>query len=264
MTNIELFTDDQKLYFAKKVYIASGDVDSVQLHVDFDSAWDGFLVRTASFDNTAANVGIDVLMIDNQCTVPFEVLATPGTLYISIIGDSADGTKRKTSGRIKYRIDVGAELSDITLTPAMDIYQQYLAAVKAEADPIFLAMKADFDEYKAALTAEFESMKSHVLKPCNFSNTIHTMTATEEEWTATQDCWASLYLHGYGERYATMYIDNVVAARVNPQTTNGDMYLSNELPPVYVQKGAKIKLVHDCDAGSTESNAKVTIYSCKE
>lgn len=159
MTTIELFTDDQKLYYAKKVYIASGDIKSVQLQVDFCGGWDNYPVRTATFTNDDSKVSVDKVMTRNKCTIPFEVLTTSGTLYISIVGDAADGSKRKTSGRIKYRVDVGAELSDITLTPTKDVYQQFLAAVYELEDPITQGMKASVE---ATVAEELEKLRSEV------------------------------------------------------------------------------------------------------
>ena len=159
MTTIELFTDDQKLYYAKKVYIASGDIKSVQLQVDFCGGWDNYPVRTATFTNDDSKVSVDKVMTRNKCTIPFEVLTTSGTLYISIVGDAADGSKRKTSGRIKYRVDVGAELSDITLTPTKDVYQQFLAAIYELEDPITQGMKASVE---ATIAEELEKLRSEV------------------------------------------------------------------------------------------------------
>ena len=166
MTTIELFTDDQKLYFTRKVYIASGDVESVQLHIDFCGAWDDFPVRTVTFTNDTTKISKDALMTYNRCIVPFEVLSKPGMLQVSVIANSTDGSKQKTSGMIKYRIDLGAELSDITLTPTMNVYQQFLSAIHDMEDPITQEMKSDIDKKFAEelekLSAEVDEMKSTV------------------------------------------------------------------------------------------------------
>lgn len=159
MTTIELFTDDQKLYFTRKVYIASGDVESVQLHIDFCGAWDDFPVRTVTFTNDTTKISKDALMTYNRCIVPFEVLSKPGMLQVSVIANSTDGSKQKTSGMIKYRIDLGAELSDITLTPTMNVYQQFLSAIHDMEDPMTQAMQASVE---ATIATELAKLKAQV------------------------------------------------------------------------------------------------------
>ena len=48
MTTIELFADDQNLRAIESPKLASGDKNSVKIHVEFNSEWDGY-IKTGVF-----------------------------------------------------------------------------------------------------------------------------------------------------------------------------------------------------------------------
>ena len=157
MTKINLITQGQQLISANKVVIAAGDVNSVELHVEFDSAWADYPARSATF-YTSKDATVQEMMISNDsCIVPFEVLAESCVLFIGVRGISADGERLKTSTLAKYKISEGATAGDKTLTPTMDLYQQYLAALKAEADPIIAAVR---ESAQAEASAAIEKVKT--------------------------------------------------------------------------------------------------------
>lgn len=141
MTQINLTLVDQHLIVAQKVKIAAGDINSVVLHIDFDAAWDSFRERKAIFANDAVNGGKtqDILLIGNECIVPHEVLAKEGTLTISVTGYTLDGTTRKTSTNAKLRVHPSLTDATTTVSPTMDLYRQYLAAMDAGVAPHFEA-----------------------------------------------------------------------------------------------------------------------------
>lgn len=143
MTKINLITQGQQLISANKVVVAAGDVNSVELNVEFDSAWMDYPARSATFYTSKNEAVQEMLLLNDKCIVPFEVLEESCVLFIGVRGVSADGERQKTSTLAKYKISEGAPAGDKTLTPTMDLYQQYLAALKAEADPILTALKEE-------------------------------------------------------------------------------------------------------------------------
>ena len=150
MTELKLHTYGEKLIVSEKVTIASGDINSAAIAVEFDEAWANYPAKTAIFKNDKVTGNIEVLMVDNKCTIPAEVLQKNGTLKISIRAASIDGAALKTSTKIRYTIAEGASPGTTTLTPTMDLYQQYLAAMNEKAEPLF-------EEYKKQMDAEHEA-----------------------------------------------------------------------------------------------------------
>ena len=136
MTTIRLLTSGQHLGAVQKVKLASGDVDSVFLDVSFDSSWDEFTARTAVFYTSHDDTVLEMLLIDNKCTVPHEVLEKESTLFIGVRALTTDGTKIKTSSIVKLKIVQGANAAYTTISPTMDAYQQYLAAMSEQIDPV--------------------------------------------------------------------------------------------------------------------------------
>lgn len=155
MTKISLFTKDQVLLASQKVKIASGDINSVTLKVEFDEKWDDYTSKVATFDNSNYNEALpECLLVDNQCVVPWEALSVAGTLSIGIVGDAVDG-KRKTSTFIKFNILQGAKTGITTVSPSLDLYQQYIDAMVNLCDPVSKKLQSDFEELIAEHNAEF-------------------------------------------------------------------------------------------------------------
>ena len=106
MTTIKLSANDQVLSPVIQPKIASGDINSVLLQVDFDDGWDGYK-RTAVFFTSLDETVYKADLTDDQCIVPYEVLAEPGTLFIGVRGVKSDNTV-KTTILVKYKIELGA------------------------------------------------------------------------------------------------------------------------------------------------------------
>ena len=268
MTTIQMITNDQTLIAVQSPKVAAGDVNSTILHIDFDATWNAFEIKSAVFHTAKNSTVHEVLLTDNECIIPASVLAEDGILFVGVRGMTADSEAVKTSTLVKYKIVEGATASQKTIYPELDMYQQYLAALKNEADPVLNAirtgveackaeLKAEFDSFKAELKAEFDSLKSSYVKCCDFTETIHTLTSNGETWTATQDCWASLYVLCVMSDYAELYVDGILAVRVEPWTETSMAEVSNTMPPVYVKEGAVIKLV-------TDASAEIKIFACAE
>ncbi len=164
MTTIKLALNDQRLFALNKVTLASGDINSVQLDVEFCEAWDDYPVRFAHFAVQTADRLVlssetdtlpDVLMIDNKATIPATALAESGVLYIGVYGDSLDGTARKTSiGEVKFIIHKGASGAKTTVAPEADAFMQYLAAMDAKIDPL---MNAAVEQLKNTIAAQYKT-----------------------------------------------------------------------------------------------------------
>lgn len=167
MTTIKLYTQDQQLINAHKVLVAAGDVNSVELQVAFDSSWDSYITKTATFYTSKNSDVISVLMSNKigqsrtvRCVVPFEVLTESCILYIGMNGITADGERMKTSSVVKYSIVEGAVTGNKTLTPTMNLYQQYLAALKETATPVIETVAKNVE---ALLADEMETLRSEAV-----------------------------------------------------------------------------------------------------
>lgn len=135
-------TADQQLTISKKPKIASGDVESVKLKVEFDALWDNYSARSAIFYTANDSTVYEKLLTNDECVVPHEVLEEASILYIGIRGLKADGSAIKTSTIIKYKIAEGAKMAgETTKEPSPDMYQQFLASMDSKLDPF----RADFE-----------------------------------------------------------------------------------------------------------------------
>lgn len=163
MTVITLTTNDQKLTVTQKPLLASGDVNSVILHVDFDAAWDGYIARTAVFHTSKDSTEYEKLLTNGECMIPDEVLVDAGTLFIGVRGVPVDGSAVKTSSLVKYKIVEGASPGTYTIQVTPDIYQQYIAAMKEQIDPVSTQIREDFDVQMATWDADVEELKSRIM-----------------------------------------------------------------------------------------------------
>lgn len=126
MTVIRLFADDQKLSVAVAPKIASGDRNSVQIHVSFSGNWSNY-EKSAVFYTSWDKTVYEVMLSDNKCLIPHEVLSMNGDLFIGIRGVDTNGGAVKTTTVLKYRIEKGAPMGDATsVEPTPDVYQQIL------------------------------------------------------------------------------------------------------------------------------------------
>lgn len=128
MTTIGLIATDQLLEIVLQPRVASGDHNSVTLHVDFDSEWDGYGKSAVFYTAKNKQNAYEAVLVDGECVVPHEVLTEDGILYIGVRGVNAENAV-KTSSLIKYRIVEGAPAGEgTTVEPTPDVYQQLMAA----------------------------------------------------------------------------------------------------------------------------------------
>jgi hypothetical protein len=130
VTIIRLFADDQRLSVVAGPKIASGDRNSVQIQVSFSGNWSRYQ-KSAVFYTSRDRAVYEVLLEDSKCTVPHEVLAKTGDLYIGIRGVAPGVGSIKTSTIVKYRVEKGAPVGDATsVEPTPDVYEQILAKLE--------------------------------------------------------------------------------------------------------------------------------------
>jgi hypothetical protein len=142
MTTINLLANDQHLSVTAQPKIASGDQNSVLLHVDLTAEWDGYGTSAVFFTGEDSTV-YEVILVDGNCTVPHEVLADAGLLYIGIRGVKDDMIK--TSSLVKYKIVQGAPVGEgTTVPPTAGVYEQLLA-LAGETRDIAQAVRDDFE-----------------------------------------------------------------------------------------------------------------------
>ena len=106
---IELRAEKSRLWLVKTDTVVSGQVDTIDVKIDFSRDWDG-LKKTIVF--RSGREARDVLLVDNatQCKVPWEVVARPGgTLRIGVYGIRGSETVLPTVWCDVGRIVPGAE-----------------------------------------------------------------------------------------------------------------------------------------------------------
>lgn len=131
MTKIDLLLADQILTVVQQPMVASGDQNSVQIQVEFDSHWKDY-TKSAVFFTASDPTVYEVDLTDNTCIIPWEVLATDGILYIGVRGVNTDHNKVKTSTLVSYKIVKGAPGgTGTTVDPTSDAYAKIIARLEA-------------------------------------------------------------------------------------------------------------------------------------
>ena len=122
MTTIELFAKNEVLELVTSPTVSSGDVNEVELYVEFGEEWQG-LAKVAVFFNDEFKEPFERLLENGRCKVPNEVLKNHVLFFVGIRGAKNDILK--TTDIVKYTVTKGvpAIIKDVNL----DIYQQILA-----------------------------------------------------------------------------------------------------------------------------------------
>lgn len=124
MTIIKLHADDQNLTSVSELKLASGNQNSVEIHVDFSEEWNGYTKSAVFFTDRDGTV-YEMLMVDDKCVVPSEVLSSHGVMYVGVRGVTPDAVK--TTLLLRYRVAKGAPIGTGTaVEPTSDLYQQIL------------------------------------------------------------------------------------------------------------------------------------------
>lgn len=114
---------DQTLQITHVPRIASGGENEVRIDVSFDSMWDG-MGKTAIFYHEEKQV-YHVVMVNDSCVIPREVLTEPGHLYFGLIG--VDGASVRTTEVVVLEVAQGSITGLSPLEPLPDVYKQVLS-----------------------------------------------------------------------------------------------------------------------------------------
>lgn len=122
-TIITARVEDQSLLLLSVPKIASGGANECRVEVLFDDSWRGY-GKTAIFRRNKSKA-YHVVMIDDTCTIPHEVLAEAGRIYFGIMG--ASGSVVRTTEVVALAVSQGAITGVRTTEPTPNVYKQLLS-----------------------------------------------------------------------------------------------------------------------------------------
>lgn len=125
MTTIYATASDQVLMATTAPKLACNNRNSVRLNVSFSYHWDTFTGRSAVFYTSNDPTPYEVPFSGSYCTIPHEVLADEGFLYIFVRGVNSSTKGVKSTTPIQYKINPGTP-SIVVSNPTPDVYQQLL------------------------------------------------------------------------------------------------------------------------------------------
>lgn len=240
VTTLTVTLNDQTLIAPEKVKLASGDIESVFLKAEFDDAWAEFAARSASFYTSHDSTPHEVLLIDNQCTIPPEVLAKPGTLYVGIVGVTADGSAMKTSTEVSYKISKGASHAYTTLTPEMDMYQQYLAAVMKAVSPAQDVLLARLEEriaqHEVEISEEYARFKGALVEMIRPVTAWENNDVTNKKWYGSSTNTVNVDLSNYSSFLVVFYEKGKISG------SEYSVYPTLVGSPMIVEKGVTYRM----------------------
>lgn len=123
-TIISARVEDQALLLLSVPKIASGGANECRVEVLFDDTWKSY-GKTAIFYKNKNKV-YHVVMTDDTCIIPHEVLAEAGRVYFGILGVS--GSTTRTTEVVALAVSQGAITGVQALEPLPDVYAQVLSA----------------------------------------------------------------------------------------------------------------------------------------
>ena len=128
MTTIYAKAQDQLLIATILPKVACNSKKSVKLHVNFDDTWDEYPAKQAVFTTSNDPTPYtETLSATGECTVPHEVLADEGRLFIYVKGINANIGAEKPTTPISYRILPGTP-SLVVSDPSPSVYDKLLTA----------------------------------------------------------------------------------------------------------------------------------------
>lgn len=129
MTILYAATEDQHLIATILPKLAQNNVNTVRLHVTFDSSWDSYPVKSAIFTTSKSVRPYTVpLSTDGDCLIPAEVLAEECKLYIVVRGENTTTGATKSSTRLTVKV-LGGHPAVIISDPTPSVYQRLLNAI---------------------------------------------------------------------------------------------------------------------------------------
>ena len=159
MTTIKLKVIDENIEFTSSPPIYSGDVNTISTLFDFSDVWEGF-TKTAVFYREIAKP-YQVVLKDDECLIPHEVMMTAGRIYIGVFGVKDD--KVKTSEVVFYDIGTGVMTFGSISEPSDEIWQQILAEL-GNIRELAEQMKLDQEAFKTDVTKKQEDFETEITK----------------------------------------------------------------------------------------------------
>ena len=99
MTTISIIANDQELIMAQNPKIASGDQNSVKLHVEFSDEWNNYAKSAVFFTSNNPKIIYEKIMTSSECIIPTEVLAGSWFLFIGVLSFHVDCCKYHYNSR---------------------------------------------------------------------------------------------------------------------------------------------------------------------
>ena len=103
MTTISLTANDQLLTAISKPVLATGNINSTIIHVDFSDEWNDYGKKAMFINSNDKDNPEERVLSQGECIVPPKVLTKPGILYIGVYGANDDGAV-KTSTFVKCKL----------------------------------------------------------------------------------------------------------------------------------------------------------------
>lgn len=259
MIEIRFVCNLEKLTPAEKPVIASGDVNSVQLRVDFCQKWDKY-AKAAVFFADKNPTPIECPMTANACIVPPEVLAESGTFYVGIRGVVANDVTAAvlTTDVVGYRVVNGAP-SGVETGPTPDVYQQILTGYgKMDATKQNKLAWATDADIEAMFEGTYEGEEDEDPKGGSSDAVTYTpQTLTEEQKAqARENIGAASIADILSENARSLLITILRNAVYTSDQSENIKALKNEImPATNMVKDIKIS------AGVTGSATELTIYT---
>lgn len=162
---------------------SSGDVNTcaVSLAIDSGGVWDDLPHKRVTFSTRTASVTVDYAP---TITIPHEVLASPGALYLTLTGYDADGIEVARTHRMTYPIEVARAGADEGADPSpatLDVVSR-IDALAAD-----LEEKRDTDYWRGAPGAPGEPGEPGYSPTANVTKVggTATITVTDKNGTTT-------------------------------------------------------------------------------
>lgn len=155
VTGQRLVSDNCDLYVSRSV-------DIYEAVFAFDESWDGFS-KTAVFQ-TNSETAIEVVLVDDACTIPHEVLAVSGQMRIGVYGVKDEMVMPTVWGQT-VRVHLGTPTGSTGTTPTPSIYAQILAEAEAAHD----IAEAVQDSWES-VTASAETLEPNESASVEFEN----------------------------------------------------------------------------------------------
>lgn len=195
---------------AEQEKIVAGDVNTHTARFELSEDWEGLGVTAVFY---SGDKSMECVLSEGQCVIPWEVLETPGYLYVSVYGVSTSGEDMEQKiSTISPGIPVrkgGENDPDNHPSPTPDIYEQMLSALGKKQDKLKGQSPevVTFDENGNAIAKDmgFEKMaeetKEAAEKAKESAEQAKTSEESAKEWAdlAQQGAANAGWFYVYGE-----------------------------------------------------------------